>query len=69
MSAGSAVSAAAGGLGPMVAGRAVQGPSGAVFPLCMAAATLRAVRIPKSSARISDNAAARRGAAHYLESA
>ncbi|MEV8504849.1 MFS transporter [Actinoplanes sp. NPDC051475] len=36
MSAGSAVSAAAGGLGLMVAGRAIQGLGGAVFPLCFA---------------------------------
>lgn len=36
MSAGSAVSAAADGLGLMVAGRAVQGLGGAVFPLCFA---------------------------------
>ncbi|MEV4641728.1 MFS transporter [Actinoplanes sp. NPDC049548] len=36
MSAGSALSAAADGLGLMVAGRAVQGLGGAVFPLCFA---------------------------------
>ncbi|GID93881.1 MFS transporter [Amorphoplanes digitatis] len=36
MSVGSTMSALADGLGPMVAGRAVQGLGGAVFPLCFA---------------------------------